>query len=239
MAGGRGVYIVGGTVSMHLVRRTLIRSRRRRLTGGRTRLAPGVLVVAVTALSTTAVPAAANVEQGFVAVSGESVISPYPCGTVCSPTFGVITTGYVAGLDTSNNPFVMSWGGVPVNTVVPMATLTLGLENACGGGSMTNTPIFVQLYGTVTVTDAVLVYKGVSVSATVTATFGTQTVDGVPTTAPINSMTFSAAVNGTTVLSFIAAAHGVFNFVPLGNDFCPTPTSPMNFSVDGTMASLI
>jgi hypothetical protein len=224
---------------MHLVGQSRIRPRRRRPTGGRAGLIPGFLLVVVTALSVTTVPAAADVEQGSVTVSGEYVISQYPCQTVCSPTFGVATTGYVSGLDSSNTPFAMSWGGLPASSVAPMATLTLSLENACGGGSMTNTPIFSVLSGIVTAPSAVLVYRGVSMSATVTATFYTQVIDGDPTTVPITGMTFSAAVNGTTVLSFIASAHGVFNFLPLGDDFCPFPTSPMNFSVDGTMASLI
>jgi len=203
----------------------------------RARVIGGACLLAVLALTTARLPVAAtSATQGSITISGEGSASPYPCTFGCQPTFGITTTGYMAGTDGSGVPFAATWGGAPVSTTVPAASMILSIANTCITGTVTAS--LTQVSGYVTVNSVALVYGGVTFPATLSAQFNTQVAADDVTAVAITGVELTLQVGATVILQFPASAKGVLNFTPLGQNVCVLgPTSPMPFSIDGTMAS--
>lgn len=174
-------------------------------------------------------------EQGSFAVAGENTMTPYPCNP-CSPTIPVETSGYVSGVDGSLNPFTITWGGTQAGVVTPSPQLNFTLAQSCAGQDV---PAITDLYGIVYVYSAQLVYLGKEQPVDLQVQLGTNAQLTTPDGAPINTMTFTALVGSTPILSFFAGdLAGFFSFLPLGDNLCSQAAAPMPYSVDGTMVSI-
>lgn len=221
---------------MVLARKTRTRTRPRgRLTRRRAIVATAGLLLAATALTSAPLRAGADIETGSVSMSTTGTIPTYPCSVAACPyTFAGVASGSVSGVDAKNVPFTMAWGGAPAGV---NAQVTVTMQGACEGSGMP--PVFTTMAATST-TQGVLQYgTNLPQMATISATLyaDTHIVDDTPTL-PILGATFTASVGGTTVLNFQAGAAGAFNFVPIGNDLCPVPSS-MPFALADTTASIL
>lgn len=201
---------------------------------GRWKILAGVALLASTATMVRPQPVAAMIEQGSLTVSGQGTMTSYPCEP-CQVQIPVVTSGYMSGVDSSANPFTVTWGGLPVSTVIPASQLNFTLVQTCAtGDEMTD---ITSLSGTLYVYSADLVYQGREQMVTLDVGLGTEPQLSTPDGAPIVAVTFTALVGSTPILSFFAgSAHGLFAFVPAGNNLC-NPTGPMPYAVDGTTAS--
>jgi hypothetical protein len=191
--------------------------RARSRTGSRAKFTIAASLLGLAGALSAAVPAKAlSTEQGSINVVGSGTW-PGPC-TGCQVAINGVSSGYVAGADTNLQPFTVAWA-----TPIPATMqLTLGMNTTCA--NITDVvPSVSYVSGVITITNATLVYQGLQMPASVTASFNT--VPLANQVIVISGLTVSVtagSIFSTTLL--VNGPNGYLNLAPVGTNLCAATT---------------
>jgi hypothetical protein len=197
-------------------------------------LAAALLAVAALAAETS--PAGAvTTEQGTIALHSLVTLSPYPCGSPPCLQSGIHATssGYLIGLDSSNHPYDVEWSAPEGG----LSNMTLSLEywDFCTGWPQ---PSGDSLAGSFSIAGAVVYHGGLSQNATVTGSFSAAR-DTKANLAAVGQLYATVWIGSTAIDITIDNAAGLLDMTPVGTDLCSSGTTSQEFTIDGTLLTLL
>jgi len=197
-------------------------------------LAALLLASGAMAAGTSPVGAIAT-EQGSIAVHSLVTLSPYPCDVPPCSQSGIHATsaGYLVGLDSSNHPYDVEWSA-PEGGLSNM-TLTLSYSDFCTGWPQ---PSGNALTGSFSIAGAVVYRGGLSENATVTGSFSAAR-DTKVNLAAVGQLYATVWIGSTAIDITIDNAAGLLDMTAVGTDLCSSGTGSQEFSIDGTLLTLL